>query len=130
MAGFLRKPTCRPPIGAFWIRMQCTTVTLPLAHTWDAAKEPAEYIRSAEFAVLRDKRVELVLGQSEYGPAHGLRTMHLCYAGHEGLHYDADSHIRPRYLEMLIQSDEADITDDWARCETYLREQAAGLPNH
>lgn len=98
--------------------MQCLAVTLPKADTWDAALEPAELIRPAEFAVLREKRVELVMGQSPYGPAHGLRTMHICYAGHEGLHYDADSHIRERYLQLLIESDEADITDDWGRCET------------
>ncbi len=110
--------------------MNCTAVTLPLAQTWDAAQPPAAYIARASFAILMEKSVQLVMGDSPYGPAHGYRTMHICYAGHEGLHYDADSHMRPQYLGLLIDSKEAEITYEWAACEQYLRQCAAHLPNH
>lgn len=102
--------------------MNITSLHLPLAQTWDAAHQPAHYISRAHYAVLREGRVELVLGPHEF--AQGVATMHLCYAGHEGLHYDADSSISPSYMASLLSSKEADVTADWSTCEAYLVQYA------
>ena len=111
--------------------MNVNTVTLPTAATWDAFADPAYFISKAQFALLREGRVELVMDPQENRPDM-LPTMHICYAGHEGLHYDGDSYHSPAQLLALIITQGADISHDWAICEAYLRSYAQNLnlPNH
>jgi hypothetical protein len=110
--------------------MHIDALTLPVAQTWSAAHKPRHYIKQALYAVMREGRVELVMGPHEYMT--GEATMHICYAGHEGLHYDADSSICPDYLAALLRESRAHITTQWHICEFYLRSYARelGLANH
>jgi len=95
--------------------MDPTTATLEEEREWDASARLTTVIEAAQYAILRDDQVDLVV--SDRG---ALRTVVLTYE--DGIHYDGDGTLQMSLVQEKLEEDAWEVTREWAECERHLVE--------
>ncbi|MCS4087291.1 hypothetical protein GGQ10_002117 [Salinibacter ruber] len=82
---------------------------------WDARTPVDTMIEAANYAVLKDDEVFLVVD------AEGDTLQGVCLTNEGGLHYDADTTIQKAYAQQQIEEGGWSLTTNWKTAEEHLK---------
>lgn len=90
-------------------------LSLAVQTSWDASVSVHAMIEEADYALLRDNEVTLVVQSTD----EVLRGVSLTVEG--GLHYDGDFTIEKNLAQKKIEEGEWAVTQEWQTAEEHLK---------